>query len=124
MMTRRWTLTVEVEDQDDGVAFTEAMMDAHSLLCERLDEDVPVYQAVLTDTYGHEILNTEATLVRSDDAYPLCVSCGEEVTDPTNPSEETRWVHLDTFRAECDPDDLRRQGHSEGGHEASPDSRR
>lgn len=53
--------------------------------------------------------------------YDTCINCTQEVTDPTNPSEETVFVHLDTFRSACDPEDLRAQGlKPEEGYAACP----
>lgn len=58
--TRRWTITVAVEDHDDGTAFTEAMMAAHGDVARRLDADgVDTYDVTLTDTHGTVILGND-----------------------------------------------------------------
>lgn len=54
--TREWNIKVIVSDEDDGSAFTEGMMEAFSMLTNRLAEDVPNFEAVLTDTHGDVVL--------------------------------------------------------------------
>ena len=61
MPTRTWTLTVDVEDHDDGVAFTEAMMNAHEVLTDHLRaQGVTEFRVHLTDTHGDTILGERA----------------------------------------------------------------
>lgn len=57
---------------------------------------------------------------QDEDGDVPCTNCGQVIIDPTNPADESAWVHVHTLLAPCEPEHLSASEAAEGGYVACP----